>query len=136
MSAIADRPRKRSDRLANKKTLRFEQTLEYEHVGLPPSIAVHTMLQRAAARAGQTLHYRVIVSNFDAAFRVVASNLGISVVPVEVGSSYAALLGIKIIPLADVWALRNFAICFQDFARLQPAAQRMVEHLVLRASAG
>jgi DNA-binding transcriptional LysR family regulator len=52
--------------MAARKSLRFEQTLDHEHVGLPPSSAVHTMLQRAAARAGRTVSYRVVVSNFDA----------------------------------------------------------------------
>lgn len=92
------------------------------------------MLQRAAARAGRTVSYRVIVSNFDAAFRVVAANLAISVVPVEVGGPYASMLGIKVIPLTDAWAQRSFAVCFQNFDALQPAAQRMVNHLAERAA--
>jgi DNA-binding transcriptional LysR family regulator len=121
--------------LAGRRTLRFDQTLDHEHVGLPPSAAVHAMLQRAAARAGRTLTYRVIVSNFDAAFRVVAANLGISVLPTEVGSSYARLHGIKVIPLSDAWARRRFVVCFRDFDSLQPAAQKMVEHLEARARA-
>jgi DNA-binding transcriptional LysR family regulator len=120
--------------LASRKSLRFEQTLDHDHVGLPPSAAVNTMLQRAAARVGRTVSYRVIVSNFDAAFRVVAANLAISVVPVEVGASYAGMLGIKIIPLTDSWAERSFAVCFQKFDALQPASQRMVDHLVQRAA--
>ena len=120
--------------LARRKTLRFEQTLAYEHVGLPPSTAVHTMLQRAAAKAGQPLVYRVIVSNFDAAFRVVAANLGISVVPVEVGAPLAARSGIKIIALSDSWAQRRFIVCFRSFEGLQAPAQRLVEHLVERAA--
>jgi DNA-binding transcriptional LysR family regulator len=120
--------------LASRKSLRFEQTLDHDHVGLPPSAAVNTMLQRAAARVGRTVSYRVIVSNFDAAFRVVAANLAISVVPVEVGASYAGMLGIKIIPLTDRWAERSFAVCFQKFDALQPASQRMVDHLVQRAA--
>ncbi|MDR3454631.1 MAG: LysR family transcriptional regulator [Rhodoferax sp.] len=120
--------------LASRKSLRFEQTLDHEHVGLPPSSAVHLMLQRAAARAGRTVSYRVIVSNFDAAFRVVAANLAISVVPVEVGGPYASMLGIKVIPLTDAWAQRSFAVCFQNFDALQPAAQRMVNHLAERAA--
>ncbi len=120
--------------LARRKLLRFEQTLDFEHVGLSPSAAVHIMLQRAAARIGRTVSYRVIVSNFDAAFRVVAANLAISVVPVEVGGPYAAMLGIKVIPLTDAWAQRSFAVCYQDFDALQPAAQRMVDHLVKRAA--
>jgi len=120
--------------LASRKSLRFEQTLDHDHVGLPPSAAVNTMLQRAAARAGRTVSYRVIVSNFDAAFRVVAAKLAISVVPVEVGASYAEMRGIKVIPLTDAWAQRSFAVCFQKFESLQPAAQRMVDHLVQRAA--
>jgi DNA-binding transcriptional LysR family regulator len=121
--------------LAQRRTLRFEETLDHEHVGLPPSTSVHTMLQRAAGRAGRSLTYRVIVSSFDATFRVVAANLGISVVPVEVGASRVSLQGIKLIPLSDRWAERSFAVCFGSFSALQPAAQRMVEHLAKRAAA-
>jgi DNA-binding transcriptional LysR family regulator len=120
--------------LARRKSLRFEQTLDYEHVGLPPSTAVHTMLRRAAARTGRNLIYRVIVSNFDATFRVVAANLGIGIVPIEVGASYASMLGIMLIPLSDAWAQRRFIVCFQKREMLQPAARRLVEHLVARAA--
>jgi len=118
--------------LASETSLRFVQTLEHEHVGLRPSTAVHAMLQRAAATAGKTVSYRVIVSSFDAAFRVVAAGLGISVVPVEVAEAYLPVLGIKIIPLTDAWAQRRFVVCFKSFDALQPAAQRMVEYLVNR----
>jgi DNA-binding transcriptional LysR family regulator len=121
--------------LARRKSLRFEQTLAHEHVGLQPSTAVHTMLHRAAARSGRTVSYRAVVSNFDAAFRVVAANLAISVIPVEVGGPYATMLGVKLIPLTDAWAQRRFAVCFRDQEALQPAARRMVEHLVERAAA-
>lgn len=116
--------------LARNASLVFEQTLDHEHVGLPPSTAVHTMLQQLAARKDRRLSYRVIVSNFDAAFRVVAANLAISIVPSEVGESYKNTLGIKIIPLRDAWAARRFAVCYQTIGTLQPAARRMVQHLV------
>jgi len=121
--------------LAFRRSLRFEDTLDYEHVGLPPSSAVQVMLHRAAARAGRTIAHRAIVSNFDAAFRVVAANLGISVIPLEVASAHARVLGVKLIPLTDSWAKRRFAVCFRDFANLQPATRRVVEHLVAQATA-
>lgn len=120
--------------LAARTTLRFEQTLAHEHVGLPPSSSVHTMLQRSAAAAGGALTYRAIVSNFDAALRVVAAGLGISVIPQQVGSRYAAMLGIRVIPLSDPWAVRRFVVCFREFDSLPPAAQRMVQHLRARAA--
>jgi len=120
--------------LAGRKSLKFEQTLDHEHIGLHSSSAVHTMLQRAAARADRTVSCRVMASNFDSAFRVVAANPGISVIPVEVGGPIASRLGIKLIPLTDTWAQRNFAVYFQNFDTLQPASQRMVQHLIESAA--
>ena len=119
--------------LAGRATLRFEETLDAEHVGLPPSSAVHAMLQRAAAKAGRSISYRVIVSNFDGALRVVAANLGVSVVPLEVGRRGAAGPNLRMVPLSDAWAERSFAVCFRQFEALAPASQRLVEHLQLRA---
>ena len=58
--------------LSRRKHLRFEQTLDYDHVGLQPTSAVQMALQRAAARVGRTINYRVTVSNFDALHRRVA----------------------------------------------------------------
>ncbi len=121
--------------LAKHKKLRFEQALDYELVGLPPPSAVQALLQRAAAKLGRTIAYRVIVSNFDSAFRVVAANLAVGVLPREVGQQYAQLRNLRMIPLSDAWAQRRFAIAFRDYKSLQPAAQRMVEHLV-RTGAG
>lgn len=122
--------------LARHKQLRFEQTFAHEQVSLPPASAVQIMLQRAAARAGHSIAYRAIVSNFDAAFRVVAANLAIGIMPREVGQQYAGLRNVTMVPLTDSWAKRRFAICFRDYDALQPAAQRMVDHLGAMAEAG
>lgn len=122
-------------RLAHHESLCFEQTLDDEHVGLPPTTAVHSMLQREAAKIGRRLSYRAVVSNFDATFRVVASGLAIAVVPIEVARPYAGALGARLIPLTDVWAYRCFAVSYRDFDALSPAAQRMVEHLMRCAEA-
>lgn len=119
--------------LAHRRTLRFEQTLEYEYVGLPPATAVHTMLHRAAARAGRTMSYRVVVTSFDAALRVVAAGLGIGVIPLQVAREFTAQRGIKTIPLTDAWAQRRFAVCFRERAALTPAALHMVEFLASKA---
>jgi DNA-binding transcriptional LysR family regulator len=115
--------------LAGRKSLRFEQTLDYEHVSLPVNSAVQVMLQRAAARLGRMLIHRVIVSNFEAALRVVRAGLAISLVPHEVAEIYAANYGLKTIPLAEPWAQRRFIICFRDEQGLSPSAQLLLDHL-------
>ena len=119
--------------LAGRKVLCFEQTLDYDHVGLQPTSAVQMTLQQAAARVGRPINYRVTVSNFDAAFRVVAANLAISVIPAQVSSPQVASGIVKIVPLDNPWARRRFVISFRSADYLQAAGRRMVEHLAARA---
>lgn len=118
--------------LAARKSLRFEETLDHEHVGLPVNSAVQVMLQRHAARAGRKLLQRVIVTNFDAAFRVVCAGLAVSVVPREVAAPVADAYGVKLIPLSETWAERRFIVCYRDEGSLTPAAKLLLKHLASR----
>lgn len=115
--------------LSHHSAIRFEDTLDCDHVGLQPSTAVYSMLDRAAAKAGRSMSYRVIVSNFDAAFRVVAAGLGVSVVPRQVAGIYQAAGQVSIVPLLNEWAQREFAICYRRQRDLTPAAVRLVDFL-------
>lgn len=121
--------------LAGRASVGFEQTLKYQHVGLPPATAVHSMLQRAAARAGQVISYRAIVSNFDAELRVVGAGLGVSVTPRQIAQRYEKLRDIRVVALTDAWARRRFAVCFAGHASMQPAAMRMIDFLEAKAGA-
>jgi DNA-binding transcriptional LysR family regulator len=120
--------------LARAKRVRFEQTLAYEHVSLPVNSAVQVMLQREAARLGRLLIHRVIVTNFEAALRVVRAGLAISLVPREVAEVYTVAYGLKIIPLSETWARRRFIICFKDAKTLSPSAQLLIDHLAAQHS--
>lgn len=119
--------------LAQHDSLRFEDTLDFDHVGLQPSTAVYTMLHRAALKAGRQMSYRVVVSNFDAAFRVVAAGLGISVVPRQVAGIYVSAGQVKSVRLQNDWSHRQFAICFSRQPDLPPAAARLLDYLVEQA---
>lgn len=123
----------RNHPLANEDSVYFEQTLEYDHVGLHPTSAVYTMLHKAAAKAGKVMSYRVVVSNFDAAFRVVGANLGISVVPIEVSKMYVSAGQVKIVKLLNDWAKRRFTLCYRMKPDLTPAAERLLNFLQAKA---
>ncbi|MEX3672332.1 LysR family transcriptional regulator [Paraburkholderia phenoliruptrix] len=120
--------------LARRESIRFDETLDYDHVSLPHSTPGHAVLQGAAATAGRKIASRVVVSSFDSALRVVAAGLAISVLPVEVTETYRRSFPVKVIPLTDHWAHRRFVVCFKSFDELQPIARRMVEHLCRRAT--
>jgi len=120
--------------LSQREALHFEETLAYDHVGLLPSTGVYTMLNRAAAKVGRRMSYRVVVSSFDAAFRVVGAGLGISVVPREVSGIYVSAGQVRLVPLLNDWALRQFAVCYRQQNELTAASQRLVDYLCDRAS--
>jgi DNA-binding transcriptional LysR family regulator len=122
--------------LARRKSLRFEQTLDHEHVGLRVNSALHVMLQRAAAQLGRTLVHRIVVSNFEAALHVVRAGLAISLVPREVVERQGAGDGLAVVPLAEDWAERRFVVCFRDADQLSLAARALMEHLVARGNPG
>lgn len=120
--------------LAASAALHFEDTLDFEHVGLPPTTAVYTLLHRCAARAGKPLRNRAVVSNFDAAFRVVGAGLGVSVVPQEISRLHAEAGRIVTVRLLDDWARRQFAVCFRRLDELSPAARRLLDYLEARSA--
>ena len=122
--------------LARLKRCSFERTLDFDHVGLPASTAVHTMLARAAAIVGKPINYRAVVSTFDAALRCVRADLGIAIVPREIVDPMAASFGLKVIPLSDRWGQRRFSICFRSEDHLSPSARMLVAHLEMRATKG
>ena len=121
--------------LATQTHLSFAQTLPYEQVSMPAASAVQGLLQREAARTETPLVYRTIVSNFDAALRVVGAGIALGIVPLEVAQPYTAVLDVRVIPLTDAWAKRDFAICFKSEAGLSPAARLLLAHLAGMARA-
>jgi DNA-binding transcriptional LysR family regulator len=119
--------------LAARQHVRFEETLDYEHVSLPINSALQLMYQRAAARAGRTLVHRIIVSNFEAAMRVIAADLAIGLIPREAADRSTARKGLCMVPLDEPWSERKFVLCFRDASALSPAAMKLAEHLATQA---
>lgn len=115
--------------LAGRKSLRFEQTLDFEHVSLPVNSTLQLVLRWHAAQLGRSVNQRVIVSNFDAAVRVVGAELAISLVPREVVPPGLDSRRVRLIPLAEDWAERRFILCFRDPQLLTPAARMLLDHL-------
>ncbi len=115
--------------LAGRESLRLADTLDYEQVIMPIHSAVEVMLQREAGRLGKRLMHRVIVTNFEAAMRVVRADLAIAVVPREVTPLHAQAWGLKILALTEPWARRRFVLCHRGEDTLTPAAQLLLDAL-------
>jgi len=97
--------------LARRRSIAFEDTVDFEHVDIMAGSIIQTILQRHAAAAGKSMRYRIQVSTVDAACRIVAANLAIAIVPREGAAAFQKSLGLKIVPLSNGWARRRFVIC-------------------------
>jgi DNA-binding transcriptional LysR family regulator len=119
----------RGHTLARRRSVRFAETLDHEHVSLPPNSAVQLMLSREAALLQRQWTSRVVVTNFEAAMRVVRAGRAISVVPREIAQLYADSWGIAIVNLSEAWAERRFIICYRSLESLAPAARLLLDAL-------
>lgn len=119
--------------LADRTSLAFEETLDFDHLGLSVFATLNTTMREDAEKRGRELRFRSYVSSFDAAFRLVQFGLGLAVFPLEAVVRYAELFDLRIIPLTDDWALGEFVICVRDHDALSLSARRLLDHLLLRA---
>ncbi len=119
----------RSHPLARRRWIRFADSLDYEHVSLPVNSAVQVRLQKMAASLGRTMRQRVVVTNFEAALRVVRAGLAVSVIPRELAQPLAEAWKLSILELDEPWARRRFIICHRDPQTLTPAARDLLDYL-------
>jgi DNA-binding transcriptional LysR family regulator len=115
--------------LGQRSQLRYVDTLDFEHVIMPVNSAVEVMLQREASLLGKRLLHRVIVTNFEAALRVVRAGLAVALVPREVTHLYAEAYGLDILPLHENWSQRRFILCHRGEEILTPAALLLLDFL-------
>lgn len=120
--------------LAGDVAVDFDATLGYDYVGLSEASAIHAFLLQAADDLGRMLRFRVEVSNFEAACRMIAADVGIGVIPETAARRYVKELPLAVISLNDTWSLRKLHICVRRFDNLPVFAKDLVSLLVKDAA--
>jgi DNA-binding transcriptional LysR family regulator len=115
--------------LANRKKIAFEETLEYDQVGISSGGPVTNLLHRESIRARRLLRYRVVAPTFDAMIRSVASGL-VAIMPSRVAFRFSTGDAVVVVPLTDAWKERQFAICCRSRRALPRPAAELFDHLV------
>jgi len=67
--------------LARRREVSFEDTLEFDHVGLHSNSSVYVAMRDAAAASGRTIRLRIQVTGLDAMCRMIHNGLGVGVMP-------------------------------------------------------
>jgi len=100
-----------------------------DFVGLITSSALHAHVAGQAAKLGARLRFRARMNNFDAIGQMVASGIGVAVMPEIAARRSARSMKIAVVRIKDSWADRRLAICARSFKALPKPAQQLVEHL-------
>jgi len=115
--------------LTRRKSVRMQQVLDHDVVGAHPGSVMNSLLTKAAAELGRPLRLRIQVSSYDALCLMVASGLGIGVMPRQSAQLFLPALPIECVTLAEPWARRKLVVAVRDLAALSPVARLLVQHI-------
>lgn len=96
--------------LVGKSPLAFVDALDESWVSLNPGAALLQQQQSAAMAAGRTLKLRMQVRSFDAVGHMVASGLGIALLPKLAAQPIVRAMQLSWRPLQDDWARRRLKV--------------------------
>ncbi|NML46859.1 LysR family transcriptional regulator [Ramlibacter sp. G-1-2-2] len=119
--------------LARKKAVAFEDTLDFDHVGLHSNSSIYLAMREAAAAAGRTIRLRIHVTGLDAMGRMIQNGLGVGVMPRRAFTLMNGAGELECVALTDDWARRDIRLVARDFSTLPLTARLLVDHLRARA---
>lgn len=115
--------------LATRDRVRFDELLDFDFVGLHTGAAVQQMILAQATEQGRTLRARLQVRGFDAIAQLVASGLGVAIIPAGVAQRQAQAFAIRIVALDEPWARREYLVAVRTQEVLPIVVRRFVDFL-------
>ena len=115
--------------LARRRTVRFEEAIDYDFVSLPKSTSLAKRLQAETKALGRSLKMRLQVRSFDAMCQMVAAGLGVAVLPREAVRPHLRSMNLKQIALQDSWAARRLLIGLRDASAVPRHVRLLIDHL-------
>jgi DNA-binding transcriptional LysR family regulator len=117
-------------RLAGSKTqLAFVDALDEEWISLTSGAAMLQKQQQAALAANRPLRLRMQVRSFDAVCHMVASGLGIALLPKTAAQPIMRAMKLSWRPLADPWARRCLLVA-RPLGQLDTGIAELIDFLV------
>ena len=115
--------------LAERDQVPFEETLQFDHVGLQEASAIHSFLHSHADRLNGSIKLRIQVGNFEALCRMVETGVGVGVLPESAAQRHRQTMDIRLVALADEWALRRLHVCMRSYDQLPAFTRALVDLL-------
>lgn len=117
--------------LYQRKHISFNETLDFDYVGLSSRTSLALRLEEESQRQGKLLKLRIQVRGFDSICRLALATNSIGVLPRLAVQPFSQTLQLALVPLQDEWAHRNLLIGARDPDQLSAASKLLLEHLRL-----
>ncbi|QWD65541.1 LysR family transcriptional regulator [Polynucleobacter sp. MWH-Aus1W21] len=116
--------------LSKRKSISFEECLQYDFVGLNRGSSLLELTSRSAEKLGKQMSLRIQVRSYDAMCQMIAVNLGIGVLPIQACAAQIKAMGLKPVQLEDAWAKRNLLVATKAGINHSPATKLLSQHLL------
>ncbi len=116
--------------LSAARAVTFVDILAFPFVALEDGSSLLRYFQSLAENLDSPLDTVVSVRSFDGVRRMVAGDLGVSILPENVVAPYAESDGLTVITLDEPWVARQFLVGVRERASLSPAAARLYNHML------
>lgn len=116
-------------RLARRRGVRFEEILDEDIISLTYGTSIHKLCASAAEQLGRTLRVRMEVTDFEGMRNMIASGLGIGVLPSPSVEPYLGIMPLRMVALKESWSKRPLNIVARRFQVLPLPSQLLIRHL-------
>ena len=116
--------------IKNKKSISFEESLDYDFVGLNRGSSLLELTSRQAERLSKQMRLRIQVRSYDAMCQMIAVNLGVGVLPFQACAPQIKAMDLKVIHLEDAWAKRDLLLAMKSNGYQSPACALFSQHLI------
>ncbi|WOD14306.1 LysR family transcriptional regulator [Paraburkholderia kirstenboschensis] len=114
--------------LGRRESVKFAETLDYEHVGMQDGASILALATQAAKAVGRPMRLAIQVTNFEAIRNMVIAGLGIAIIP-EIALAERDHADYVKVRLDEQWAGRQLKLLFKPTAPLPIAAMHLLDHL-------
>lgn len=112
-----------------RRQLRFADILDEDVVALESGTATNRLLSARAADLGRPIKVRVQVRSFEVMCLMISQGLGVGILPELAARPLSKALELSLVPLAEPWAKREYAICVRDSEAMDPPSGRLISFL-------
>ena len=120
----------KSHPIKTRKSISFEECLDYDFVGLNRGSSLLELTSRQAERLSKQMRLRIQVRSYDAMCQMIAVNLGVGILPLQACAPQIKAMDLKVVRLEEDWAKRNLLLATKEHGRQSPASSLLIEHLL------